>query len=409
MLRSLFSGISGLRSNQVRMDVIGNNVANANTVAFKAGRVNFREGFSQMLQGPTRPGQSQGGANAMQVGLGSQVGSIDVLFSQGNLETSGLMTDLAIQGDSFFAVKRGGQQFFTRAGNFQLNADGTLVAPGGYVLQGRLAQDGVFAGGIGDVVLPFGQKAEPRATESARLAGNLNASAEVGPTSRTSTSITVFDALGNAHELTIEFEKADDNQWSWTAQGPDGEIGTGTLTFDPDTGLLVMPADLDTLTLGNLPGGAPDITVNLLLEESVNGLTQFAGRSTTVLRDQDGFSMGILDSFTIDRTGTVMGVFTNGVTRPLAQIALANFNNPGGLLRSGDNVYSTSPNSGGAVLGFSGDGTDSQIISGALEMSNVDLAQEFTNMIIAQRGFQASGRIITTGDEMLQEVVSLKR
>jgi flagellar hook protein FlgE len=178
MLRSLFTGVSGLRNHQVRMDVIGNNIANVNTVAYKASRVTFKEGFAQLLQGASRPPGDQGGINPIQVGLGMQVGSIDQLFAQGNFETTGQTTDLAIQGDGMFVVRKGNQSFYTRSGNFQLDADGRLVSPtNGFVVQGQLYVDGQLQDGIQDIRLPFGQRVSAQPTTRMRLAGNLNASA----------------------------------------------------------------------------------------------------------------------------------------------------------------------------------------------------------------------------------------
>jgi flagellar hook protein FlgE len=405
MMRSLFAGVSGLRSHQTRMDVIGNNVANVNTLAFKSSRVTFAEGFSQMLSSATRPQGDQGGTNAAQVGLGTKVGSIDTLFSQGSTETTGIATDLAIQGESFFVVSDGAAKYYTRAGNFQLDADGRLVSPTtGAVLQGRMAKDGVFAQGLSDIKIPFGQKTPAKATDRAVLGGNLDASAAVGTTSET--SITVYDSQGAKHELKVEFAKTGDNAWTWLVLSPAGATGNGTVNFN-DAGALV---DLTPATISLDPGnGAATMAITLDPGTGLTALSQYAGRSTAVIREQNGYTMGTLDDFNIDTTGTISGTFTNGVTVVLGQIALADFNNPSGLERRGDSIYAASANSGEAVLGFAGEGSASSITSRALEMSNVDLAQEFTNMIIAQRGFQANSRVISNADEMLQEVVNLKR
>lgn len=440
MLRSLFAGVSGLRNHQTRMDVIGNNVSNVNTVAFKSGRVTFKEGFAQLLQGGSRPPGDQGGINPIQVGLGMQIGSVDTLFSQGNLETTGLNTDVAIQGDSFFVVRKGNQSFFTRSGNFQIDADGRLVSPtNGFIVQGRMAINGVFQDGISDIRLPFGQKTSARATSSANLVGNLDAAAPVfndadpdgaGPLTGgfnaatrsvvenrdawTETSVTVFDSLGSKYDLKIYLYKTSDNTWDWevdptnlVAAGvdPASISGSGTLTFGSD-GTLVAPA-FQNISFD--PPGADPISVSIDPGSGVNGITQYASTSAAVLRDQDGYTSGTLQNFSIDRTGLITGSFTNGVSVALGQIVLADFNNPAGLLRIGDNMYQESSNSGGPVLGFSLEGSQSTLTSGALEMSNVDLAQEFTSMIVAQRGFQANSKVITTSDEMLHELVNLKR
>jgi len=430
-MRSLFSGVSGLRNHQVRMDVIGNNISNVNTVAFKAGRVTFKEGFAQLLQGASRPPGDLGGINPIQVGLGMQIGSVDMMFNQGNLETTGLNTDLAIQGDSFFVVKKGTQNYYTRSGNFQLDADGQLVSPtNGFVVQGRMASNGVFLDGVQNITLPVGQKTAAKATTEAKLAGNLDAAAPVftgtfdatgradpvNVDSWTENSITVYDSLGNQHDLKLQFWKTGANEWSWQVDGTNLPAGftpangtPQTLTFDT-AGVLTAAAPTSPPVITFTPPGAAGVSITLDLGgNTVNGITSFAGTNTAVLKDQDGYEAGQLQNFSIDRTGLITGAFTNGTNVVLAQIVLADFNNPGGLLRVGDNMYAVSGNSGGAVLGYALEGIQSTMTSGALEMSNVDLAQEFTNMIVTQRGFQANSRVITSSDEMLQELVNLKR
>ncbi len=431
MMRSLFAGVSGLRNHQVRMDVIGNNISNVNTVAFKAGRVTFKEGFAQLLQGASRPPGDLGGTNPIQIGLGMQVGSVDMAYQQGNLETTGLSTDLAIQGDAMFVVKKGTQNYYTRSGNFQLDASGNLVSPtNGFVVQGRMADNGVFLDGIRDIELPVGQKTAARATDGVSLAGNLNAAAPVftgtfdaigradplNKNSWTETSITVYDSLGNQHDLKLQFWKTAADTWSWQVDGTNLPTGftppnstPQTLQFDSQ-GILLTVAPTNPPIIGFTPAGADPVAITLDLgNNSVNGITAFAGTSTAVLKDQNGYAAGQLENFSIDRTGLITGAFTNGTNVVLGQIVLADFNNPGGLLRVGDNMYAISGNSGGAVLGYALEGIQSTLTSGALEMSNVDLAQEFTNMIVTQRGFQANSRVITSSDEMLQELVNLKR
>ncbi|MEQ9400759.1 MAG: flagellar hook protein FlgE [Longimicrobiales bacterium] len=415
MMRSLFSGVSGLRNHQIRMDVIGNNIANVNTVGYKASRVTFEEAFAQLLQGASRPpGDSSnvsGGVNPVQVGLGMNIGSIDLLFTQGNIEATGVNTDLAIQGDSFFVVSDGSSNRYTRSGNFQLDANGRLVAStNGYVVQGKLAEDGILTDTIQDIKLPFGQKSAAQATTAISLAGNLDAEAQVGDVRET--TITVFDAMGARDEVTVTFTKASGTTWDYSMAVADGTIvsgDTGTLTFDNE-GRLTTPVPATPFVFTPASGAANvEIEVDWGTEDSISGLSQFAAPSTAVLKEQDGYTMGDLERFSIDQTGTITGAFTNGVTLTLGQIVMADFNNPAGLIRSGDNMYAVSANSGSSVLGFSGEGSQSAITSGALEMSNVDLAQEFTSMITAQRGFQSNARVITTSDEMLQEVVQLKR
>ncbi|MDH3222769.1 MAG: flagellar hook protein FlgE [Gemmatimonadota bacterium] len=415
MLRSLFSGVAGLRNHQVKMDVIGNNIANVNTVGYKSSRVTFEENFAQLLQGASRPpGNTNsvgGGTNPVQVGLGMSVGSIDLNFIQGNLEVTGVNTDVALEGDSLFVVSDGEANYFTRSGNFQLDAQGHLVAStNGFLVQGRLAVDGQLTDTITDIRLPFGQKAAARATTEAVLAGNLDAEAAIGEVRET--TISVNDAMGAQEDLTISFTKTSATTWDYSISVDGGAVvsgNTGTLTFDGE-GRLAAP--VPTAPFVYTPAsGATDVTIDIDFgaPASITGLSQFAAPSSAVLREQDGYTMGDLERFSIDNTGTITGAFSNGVTLTLAQLALADFNNPAGLLRIGDNMYTVSANSGAPVLGFASEGSRSTVTSGALEMSNVDLANEFTNMITAQRGFQSNARVITTSDEMLQELVSLKR
>lgn len=420
MMRALFAGVSGLRNHQTRMDVIGNNIANVNTVAFKASRVTFKEAFAQLLQGASRPPGNTGGINPIQIGSGMNIGSIDQLFSQGSLESTGQNTDLAIQGSGFFVLSDGSKRVYSRAGNFQLDAGGRLIAPtNGFILQGINADPfGNFstASPITDVILPLSQRSPARSTSTVTLSGNLDLNAQVGD--QHTLGITVYDLAGSPHNLLLTFTNTAPGAWDWasalgsatgqiTADGKDA----GTVTFGPDGSLLTFtggdPLELDPGAVGG--GDEIHITVNAGTIGSFNGIAGFAKASNAVIVDQDGYQAGDLTDFAIDSKGVVTGFFTNGVSRSLAQLTLGSFNNPGGLLRVGDNVYVESANSGNAVLGFVGVSNSSTITAGALENSNVELSQEFTSMIIAQRGFQGNARVITTADEMLQELINLKR
>ncbi|HUX32325.1 MAG TPA: flagellar hook protein FlgE [Gemmatimonadaceae bacterium] len=432
MMRSLFSAVSGLQDNQTRMDVIGNNIANVNTVAFKAGRVTFKEAFAQLLQDASRPPGETGGTDPIQLGLGSAIGSIDTLFAQGNIETTGINTDLAIQGNAFFVVAKGNQQYYTRAGNFQVDADGRLVSPtNGFVVQGQLAVNGQLTDTIQDIKLPFGQKTAASATTSVSLSGNLDAGAPIfsgnintpsdvsNPANQGSfvdTTITTYDSLGNQHDLKVTAWKTAPDEWDWQVDPTNlnydttqpSSFGGGKFIFNSDGTLDTTASTIPDITF--TPPGADAMDIKLDAGSgTVNGLSDFSGSTTAVLSNQDGFTAGTLENFSIDRTGLITGAFTNGVMQPLGQIVLADFNNPGGLLRSGDNMYTATGNSGTAVLGLPLQGSQSMLTSGALEDSNVDLATEFTNMIVAERGFQANSRVITTSDQMLQEVVNLKQ
>lgn len=696
LLRSLYAGVSGLRNHQVMLDVIGNNIANVNTIGFKVGRVTFSEMFAQTLRGTTQPLANLGGTNPMQVGLGMSLNSIDTLFSQGTIETTGQVTDLAIQGNGFFILSDGEKRVFTRAGGFQFDANGYLVSPSnGLRVQGFLAnKDGIIEAGtpISDIRLPLDKKIAANATSRIDLAGNLDASAEplgtilkstklfavekagdgsdieglyakgnanevisgmipnsttititdsvvgtktykyvaadtavgngafnslddliaeinndfggtsftaslnadgaivftdvsggtnvltiesnnpilnqalrsangdlsagsrltdefshvanendllvdlrdengnrlgvqvgdeitinglkggdplteyaftvsatttykdfaaeietalgltnkdgvqistddgalviygdggkayelsgldiraddtpgTGGTPRTgfnnifdstpghyqelqkaqdaqqSSSITIYDSQGNSFDLTIIFTKdvVQPNRWKWEVRVPDAITATGGsegyIEFNPD-GSLKSFRYLDgssSLQLATGDNGTDLISIELNPGElgGFEGITQFSGANSNVLIvNQDGYGMGTLERIAIDQFGNISGIFSNGVVQLLGQIALANFNNPGGLFRTEDNLFLASGNSGDPILTTAGAGINATIISGALEQSNVDLAEEFTKMIVAQRGFQANARIITTSDDLLAEVTNLKR
>lgn len=404
MMRSLFSGVSGLKNHQTRMDVIGNNIANVNTVAFKASRVTFEDILSQTIEGARSPQVGgAGGVNPKQVGLGVRISSIDTLFTQGGLQTTDNPTDFAIQGDGFFVVSDGRQVYYTRDGAFKLSADGSLVNSGGFRVQGWLADaNGVIdtTKALQDIYIPLGTQMKPRATENITFEGNLNANAQDGTTWITSAQ--VYDSLGNVHTLTITFTKNGTNTWDWEATLDGGAPGgSGTVTFGNDG--LVTSGGSGTATF-TIPGAN---ALNLTIDFSA--LTQFGGNPSAYISYQDGYAAGSLDMVTTDSNGVITGIFTNGQSKPLAQIALATFPNPQGLLKQGGNLYQISNNSGLPSIGPANSGGRGSIAVGALEMSNVDLAQEFTNMIVTQRGFQANSRVITTSDEMLQDLINIKR
>jgi flagellar hook protein FlgE len=656
MMASLFAGVSGLRNHQTRMNVIGDNIANVNTIAYKAGRVTFQEALVQTYKGAGRPSAVSGGTNPVQLGLGMTVASIDNLFQQGGLETTGQITDLAIQGSGFFVLSDGTGRYYSRAGSFGFDANSNLVDPSsGMFVQGKMADaDGVIrsTATVGNITMPFGQQDPARQTTQITMGNNLNSvatdsvaamqsagttnidtvsgtavngaggvhtltitgaqatnsiftganvaddgtgapgatlsgnmtlgslgvtdtsgftlsldngtrvetvsglttnstindlitainqitgveaelvggeiqltrtragsavdyniessaasvtldgggvatagnivgvvfgvadgatlSANSGtdntfvcndiftPTggealaaetlgivvdetsglatgisglgggdveissltglsagtsvintadTKHSTSITVYDSQGGEHCLTIEFLKSvNPNEWTWTASCSSNEIivsgGSGTVEFNQDGSLLAFNYDggATALTFNPNNGAAQvNVAINAGTSGSFDGLTGFASAHTASVLTQNGYGLGILDTISIDESGNISGIFTNGVSRILAQIVLADFNNNSGLLKAGNSLYQASANSGQAIEGVAGETISGTISSGALEASSVDIAQEFTNMITAQRGFQANARIITTSDDMLEELVNLKR
>ena len=404
MLRSMYSGISGLRNHQTMMDVVGNNISNVNTAGFKGSSTVFQDVLSQTLQGAGAPGAALGGTNPAQIGLGSKVGAITLNRAQGSTQLTGRATDLAIQGDGFFAVRQGAETLFTRAGSFTLDANGTLSTPGGAAVQGWMAVAGQINtnGAVQDIRLPLGQALPPVQTGAVRLGGNLPGDA--APGTSIVTSLTVFDRQGAARDLRLEFTRgggAGDWNVSGTLDGAAVTSTPGNITWDAGTRSFSAPS----LNLG-LGGGW---TVGVALNDPTEPVTGYAGSNTLEALSQDGAAVGTLQSYTVGGDGTLVGVFSNGVRQPLGQVALGNFANPAGMEKIGNSLFRPTVNSGLVQLGTAGTGGRGALAGGTIEMSNVDLAAEFTNLIVAQRGFQANSRIITSSDELLQELVNLKR
>ena len=412
MLRSMFSAISGLRGHQIMMDVIGNNIANVNTVGFKSGRVNFQDILSQTLHGATAPQGGLGSINPAQIGLGMTVAGIDVLQTQGNLQSTGKTTDMAIPGDGFFVESDGAGTYYTRDGAFDIALDGSLANPAsGMKVQGWQADSAGkidITQPISNLIIPIGQRTTALATSNVTLSGNLDAGAAVGTS--VPTTMTVFDSLGIAHSVKVTFTKTAANQWDWAATKDAADAGItitaaagvnqGTLTYSSGG---VFSASTGTLSFA-FPDGATSTTPAISLAQ----MTQFSGTSQPS-GQTDGFTSGTLVTFAVGNAGELSGVYSNGQTQVLGQIALANFLNSAGLLRAGQNNFAATSASGAANIGTAATGGRGSVTTGALEMSNVDLATQFTGMITAERGFQANSRVITTSDEMLQELVNLKR
>src|SRR4051794_181380 len=406
MLRSLFSGISGLRAHQQMMDVTGNNIANVNTTGYKSSQAVFQDTLSQMVNAAGAPQNQAGGTNPAQAGLGVRLASINANFGQGAAQTTGKSSDMMIQGDGFFVVKSGGESLYTRAGSFTFDANGSLTTPNGQIVQGWSADDtGTVntAGAPGDIKLPIGISLAPTETKNITFTGNFSNEAVVGDSK--DIPVKVYDKNGAANTVDFNFSKTD--PVTWTATLPDGTSTAITFTNgkavgDPD------PATGQDTGMKTLSGTNPDGTPYTYTID-VHDLTQYSGNTEARVSNSDGSGAGILSSYTVSNTGQIVGVFSNGLKQTLGQLALANFNNVNGLEKIGDSMFRSTVNSGLAQVGSAGSAGLGLITNGALEMSNVDLAQEFTNLVIAQRGFQANSRIITTSDEILQELVNLKR
>ena len=416
MIGSLFAGISGLNANATAMTVVGDNIANVNTTAFKSNRFSFANILSQSL----------GGSGGNDIGRGVDFYGTTALWSQGSLENTSNPTDMAINGRGFFMVNdNNAATFYTRAGEFTFDNNGDLRNPDGYILQGYqvtgTAPNGsLILGNIGDISIPGSSVSPPQTTTTMSVDVNVDSGAAIGDTYNT--SITVYDTLGNSIPLTLTFEKivggGTGREWQVTGTVPASVNGTGTvgitnnvLTFD-NLGNLNGGTD-PSVTITGLVSGAADVTINWDIFDAAsatNGdITQYAAPSTTTFQTQDGYPAGSLRSVAIDEAGVVTGSYSNGQLTPLFQVALVDFPSLHGLTKLGHNLYAESLDSGQPLPGIPGSGTLGSISPSALEMSNVDLAQEFVKMITTQRAFQANSRVITTSDEVLTELINIKR
>ncbi|MBM4242065.1 MAG: flagellar hook protein FlgE [Euryarchaeota archaeon] len=416
MIRSLFTGISGIKSNQMAIEVVGNNIANINTPAYKANQASFADSLSLYLRAGTSPTSSKGGINPMQIGNGSSIGSISSPFTQGSIEITSNPNDLAIAGNGFFILKNWDRQYYTRDGSFGIDAAGNLVDPAtGFVVQGRMADNSgkiTSSARVDNITVDPNTLAPAKATSKISLTGNLNSEAKANDSYQM--SVMAYDSLGNTHNILVTFEKATDNEWSWRAE------------LSPGNGNTLEPAEKNKLKFesnGKIDNNAPDAPTNASLKISFkNGATtpqtisldfsklvQFSDNFSPIASERDGYGAGLLESMRFDESGTLVGTFSNGITQKLAQLVLADFSNPEGLTKIGSNLYDISANSGMPKMGYAGEEIRASIVPGALESSNVDLANEFVRMMIAQRGFEANSRVITTSDSILGELVNLKR
>lgn len=565
---AMLTGLSGLNASSRRLEVIGNNISNVNTTAFKSTRLMFSPALSRNISLGTSPSAASGGTNPGQVGLGVTVAGTQRNFTGGAVSTTGISSDLAIEGDGFFIVERAGQQFYTRAGAFQLNSERQLITPSGGRVQGYGVDDNfnIVEGGLVDINIPIGTQTLAEATENVTLAGNLNAGGDIAtmpsittfdqaftdaaltplvggdllvtvddpanpgtplfadmetirlsevmkgdrtlpdadlvidaatttvqdlldfiedalgivpgqvyPDGSTSgvaidgagvitvtgnigqdntimiddsdfrlldtagaeiqegltftqtqladgesvtTTAAVFDSLGTRLfvDITMVFESADTTGTTWryfieSADDTDLDlsVGTGTVSFD-NFGRQIPGGDV-TVSIDRLNTGAGDpLTFNLNLNsgsQSVTALAEESGVSTLGVPFQDGVELGILSNYSVGDDGVITGGFTNGQTRVIGQVVLATFSNPEGLVDSGDNLFITGPNSGAPLVTTPLQFGSGRVVGGALELSNVDLGAEFINMILTTTGYSASSRVISTTDQLLQQLVNI--
>ncbi len=512
---SFSTPLSGLNANSQELSVIANNLANLNTVGYKADVTNFQDLFYQQIG-------TNGAGDPVQVGVGTQISAVSGKFTQGGIEATGVPTDVAIQGQGFLTLVKNGLQEYTRAGNLSIASDGSLLTTDGGFVQGYQAVKGVINPNqsISAISIPPGLTSPPKSTTNVQLALNLNSGTPIAPspasqqagsgilpatvlntgsvlafsdgtnsfsyttvlnntlsnvvaainanpnftanlsgnslvvtaangqaitfTTNTltdaaagtqsevfaasntstagtfSTTVAVNDALGASHVLTYTFTKTAANSWNYSITIPAADVGaagnpvvlkSGTLTFNGSGQLTSPAANVPGITVAGFADGASNLSFGWQLYDSTGTglLTQVSGASATASTLQDGYPSGTLASFNIDNTGTIEGIFSNGQTIAVAQIALASFSNVQGLLRNGSNDFVPSLASGAANIGQPGTAGRGAITGGSLELSNADIATEFSKLILAERGYEANAKAITTFDQVTQDTINLKQ
>ncbi len=404
MIGSLYAGISGLKVNTKAMSVIGDNIANVSTTGFKTSRVSFANIFSASL-----------GSTENQIGRGVYLSGVNPVWDSGSLENTNNITDLAVNGKGLFIVNDdSGTPFYTRAGKFEFDRYGNLVSQDDMAVQGyAIDVNGNTAASLSGISLPSGNNA-PFATDEFSMGINLDAGAATNDTY--TTSVTVYDSLGNAIPLTMTFTKnTTARQWDVDASipssaGSGAAVSVATVTFDADGNLAGTTDPTVTLTLTNGATSPQTLDWDLYESGSTNGkLTGYSGASATSSQTQNGYTSGTLQGVSVDESGVFTGLYSNGTMTPFAQIALADFASYAGLGKMGSNLYLATINSGQPTTGVPGSSSLGSVSPSSLEMSNVDLSAEFVQMITTQRAFQANSKVITTSDEILAELINIKR
>lgn len=424
ILSSLYTGVSGLQANGEALGIYGDNLANANTTGFKTSRPEFQDVIAKSLKGIL-------GGN--QIGRGTKLSNVNPIFSQGSLTQTDRATDLAISGDGFFVLDGADGRSFTRNGVFNFDKDGTLTSLEGAKVMGFTADEsGVITNKLNTIKLDR-TVIDAKKTSKVNLSMNLDIRAEKGldfnlenpdKTSQYSNGFTVYDSAGNAHLVTVYFNKVEDGQWKWHAvvkgeevqggeKGKLVEAASGSLKFATDGRLQEAVTDKNEFNFnkGALPGQKIEFNFGLTIAEGGDGLqtTQYGTNSDLYKHTQDGYTAGTVAGLSFNDDGVLSAIFTNGETLNLAQIAIGKFENNEALFKKGQNQYRESKNSGQAFIGKPGEGGRGRITPKSVESSTTDIAAEFINLMTAQRSFQANARAITTADELMAEVLNMRK
>jgi len=416
MSGSFSVALSGLTADAAALDVVGNNLANLNTTGYKSSTLSFSDLLAQSI-----------GGGAVQIGGGVSATATQRQFTQGSLQLSGGAFDAAIQGNGFFIVRdTAGNKLYTRAGSFHLDANGNLVTTTGQKVQGWTAVTGAIntGGPVGNITIPSNSLHNPVASTQFSLSMNLQSDGVVAaPSGSFSAPLQVVDSLGSTHTLTINFTKTAANKWDYDVTIPGEDLTTGTpgtpkslktgsLTFDGN-GKLTTPAAPGTVAIAitGLADGATDLNLNWNLYDAAGAptMTQFAQPSALSATSQDGVAAAQLTQVSLANGGSIVAHFSDGTQQIVGKLAIAAISNPESLVSVGQSNFELGADSATPVIGAPGTGSRGTIQSGALESSTVDIAQEFTNLIVYQRAYQANSRVISTLDELTQDLLSLKR
>jgi flagellar hook protein FlgE len=404
--------LSGLAASSDSLNVIANNLANLNTDGYKNQNINFADVFNQMQS-------VSGNGDPIQVGSGVTVGGVTSSYSDGTVSSTGQASNMALQGNGFFVVEdqANGQESFTRDGSFSVNAQGQLSTQQGQLVMGYPAVNGQVSNSsaLGPINVTQASNIPATATSSFQMNTNLDASAAVG--TNFSTPLTVYDSLGAPHVLTVQYTNTGANNWSYNITVPGADVGSstsqtvasGTLTFDSSGQLTSPSSSVSGINISGLADGAANmnLTWNLAGSGGASTITQQDSTSATSATTQNGYGVGVLTGYSVLSDGTVQGQFSNNQTMALGQVAVANFANPQGLSQLGNNDLQATFASGSPVIGQAGAGGNGTITGGAVEESNVSLSTEFANMIVAQQGYEANAKVLTTMDQVSQATIQL--
>ena len=433
MDQALLSAVSGIDATQTYLDVIGNNIANVNTNGYKQQNVDFVDLLSEQIQGASAPPTQTGtgaGTNPVAVGSGVAVGAISSDLAEGSVQQTGQPNDVAISGSGFLVAEQGGQQVFTRNGQLSTDANGNLDTPTGGLVQGWQAVNGKLDTNapIGAITIPTGQVIPAKASTEITMGGNLPAWTGSGTPTPTNITVNAYDSVGDAIPVTLTYTPVTGQPNEWTLQGtvPNPAGGTEnlwttppTVTFSAVTGQIQsitgVTANADgsfSLPVGTMPAGytfPPSDTWNIDFPPpgGAASFTQFAGDATAEAVSQDGAAAGTLTSYSISSSGLIVGSFSNGETQNIAQLALANFANPGGLDSTGNLDFTATANSGQPEIGAPGTGGRGTLVGGSLESSNVNLAAQLTDLVVAQEAYQANTKVVNTDSTVTQSLVQM--